>query len=82
VLFDRHYDEIWRYVGRRAGAGLADELASEAFLRAFGSRAAYDPRQPDARPWLYGIATRADAAARGPAIVVELTRLRRSDRET
>ena len=57
ALFDRHYDAIWRYICRRAGSGLADELASETFLRAFDSRLRYDPGQPNARPWLYGIAT-------------------------
>jgi RNA polymerase sigma factor (sigma-70 family) len=57
ALFDRHYDAIWRYTCRRAGPGLADELASETFLRAFDGRVTYDLSQPDARPWLYGIAT-------------------------
>jgi RNA polymerase sigma factor (sigma-70 family) len=57
VLFDRHYDAIARYLCRRVGRQLADELASETFLRAFADRARYDPLQHDARPWLYGIAT-------------------------
>jgi RNA polymerase sigma factor (sigma-70 family) len=57
ALFDRHYDRIWRYVCRRAGPGIADELASETFLRAFTARAKYDLGQLDASPWLYGIAT-------------------------
>jgi RNA polymerase sigma factor (sigma-70 family) len=43
--------------GRRAAPGLTDELASETFLRAFAGRAGYDTTQPDARPWLFGIAT-------------------------
>jgi RNA polymerase sigma factor (sigma-70 family) len=57
VLFDRHYERIWRYVCRRAGPVVADELASETFLRAFAARARYDRRQVNASPWLYGIAT-------------------------
>jgi RNA polymerase sigma-70 factor (ECF subfamily) len=57
VLFDRHYDPIWRYLCRRAGAAAADELAGETFLRAFAGRARYDLEQPGAGPWLYGIAT-------------------------
>jgi RNA polymerase sigma-70 factor (ECF subfamily) len=57
VLFDRHYERIWRYACRRAGPAIADELASETFLRAFAARAKYDQGQLDARPWLYGIAT-------------------------
>jgi RNA polymerase sigma-70 factor (ECF subfamily) len=57
AVFDRHYDEIWSYLGRRAGPVLAEELASETFLRAFAARHGYDLSYPDARPWLYGIAT-------------------------
>jgi RNA polymerase sigma factor (sigma-70 family) len=56
-LFDRHAPVIWRYACRRAGAGAADEVVSETFLRAFSSRRAYNLKHPDARPWLYGIAT-------------------------
>jgi RNA polymerase sigma-70 factor (ECF subfamily) len=55
-VFDRHYEEIARYLTRRAGRALAEELASETFVRAFAARAGYDHAYPDARPWLYGIA--------------------------
>jgi RNA polymerase sigma-70 factor (ECF subfamily) len=57
VVFDRHHDEIWAYLARRVGRGLAEELASETFVHAFAARASYDPAYRDARPWLYGIAT-------------------------
>jgi RNA polymerase sigma-70 factor (ECF subfamily) len=57
VIFDRHYDAIAAYLGRRVDRALADELASETFLRAFANRGSYDPVHIDARPWLYGIAT-------------------------
>jgi RNA polymerase sigma factor (sigma-70 family) len=57
VLFDRHYERIWRYACRRAGPAVADELASETFVRAFAARARYDRGRLDASPWLYGIAT-------------------------
>jgi RNA polymerase sigma-70 factor (ECF subfamily) len=57
LVFDRHYGEIWAYLARRVGRGLAEELASETFVRAFAARASYDAAYPDARPWLYGIAT-------------------------
>jgi RNA polymerase sigma-70 factor (ECF subfamily) len=57
VVFDRHYQEIWSYLSRRVGQALAEELASETFVRAFAARAGYDLAYPDARPWLYGIAT-------------------------
>jgi RNA polymerase sigma-70 factor (ECF subfamily) len=56
VVFDRHYEEIASYLSRRAGRTLAEELASETFVRAFAARAAYDLAYRDARPWLYGIA--------------------------
>jgi RNA polymerase sigma factor (sigma-70 family) len=57
TVFDRHYDEIWRYLSRRADPTAADDLASETFTRAFSARAGYDRAQLNAGPWLYGIAT-------------------------
>jgi RNA polymerase sigma-70 factor (ECF subfamily) len=57
VLFDRHHAEIHRYLHRRVGITLADDLAAETFLRAFDARSRYDASHPDARPWLYGIAS-------------------------
>jgi RNA polymerase sigma-70 factor (ECF subfamily) len=57
ALFDRHFGEIHRFVARRVGAALADEIAAETFVVAFRLRGRYDPRAADARPWLFGIAT-------------------------
>jgi len=57
LLFDRHYDAIWRYLCRRVGPTGADDLAGESFLRAFSRRGAYEPTGLGPRPWLYGIAT-------------------------
>ncbi|NRQ38681.1 RNA polymerase sigma factor [Nonomuraea sp. NN258] len=57
ALFDRHADEIHRYAARRLGAELAEDVTGEVFLVAFRRRARYDRAWPDARPWLYGIAT-------------------------
>ena len=57
LLFDRHAPYIHRYLARRVGRQAADDLVAETFLVAFGKRARYDPLHPDARPWLYGIAT-------------------------
>jgi RNA polymerase sigma factor (sigma-70 family) len=57
VLFDRHAPLIYRYAARRIGAEAADDLVAETFLAAFGKRRRYDTSYPDARPWLYGIAT-------------------------
>jgi RNA polymerase sigma factor (sigma-70 family) len=55
-VFDRHFDAIHRYLRRRVGKEIADELASETFAQAFEHRKRYDRRRADARPWLYGIA--------------------------
>jgi RNA polymerase sigma factor (sigma-70 family) len=57
VLFDRHAPFIHRYAARRIGAEAAEDLVAETFLAAFGKRRQYDTGYPDARPWLYGIAT-------------------------
>jgi RNA polymerase sigma factor (sigma-70 family) len=57
VIFDRHYHETLSYLARRVDRALAEELAEETFVRAFAGRDNYDPGYPDARPWLYGIAT-------------------------
>jgi RNA polymerase sigma factor (sigma-70 family) len=58
VLFDRHAPAISRYIARRLGPDAADDLVAETFLAAFRRRAHYDLTHGDARPWLYGIATR------------------------
>ena len=56
VLFDRHFDAVHAYAQRRVGPSLADEIAAEAFTRAFDRRGRYDLARADARPWLLGIA--------------------------
>ncbi len=57
VLFDRHAPHIYRYLARRAGRQVAEDLVAETFLAAFAKRDRYDLGHADARPWLYGIAT-------------------------
>jgi RNA polymerase sigma-70 factor (ECF subfamily) len=57
VIFERHFDAIHRYVSRRLGAGLADDIAATVFSEAFAQRARFLSDVGDARPWLYGIAT-------------------------
>ncbi|MCW2502001.1 MAG: hypothetical protein JWO79_285 [Actinomycetia bacterium] len=56
-IFDRHAQAIHRYLARRIGDEIANDLVAEAFLVAFRRRGSYDTSQPDSRPWLYGIAT-------------------------
>jgi len=57
LIFDRHFANIHRYLHRRVGLDLADDLASETFVVAFRRRADFDAAQGSARPWLFGIAT-------------------------
>jgi RNA polymerase sigma factor (sigma-70 family) len=57
-VFERHHAAIHRYLSRRLGANLADELAAETFAVAFARRGRYDVAVADARPWLFGIATK------------------------
>jgi RNA polymerase sigma factor (sigma-70 family) len=55
-IFDRHFDAVHGYARRRLGRALAEEIASETFIRAFDGRASFDRSRLDARPWLFGIA--------------------------
>lgn len=56
LIFDRHFDAVHRYLQRRAGCDLADELAAETFALAFALRANCRASE-SVLPWLYGIAT-------------------------
>lgn len=56
-IFDRHFDAIFRFVRRRVGHAIAEDICAETFLLAFSQRHRYDVAFVDARPWLYGIAT-------------------------
>jgi RNA polymerase sigma factor (sigma-70 family) len=55
-LYDRHAAALHRYVSRRLGDQLADDVVAETFLEAFRGRQRYDLARAGARPWLYGIA--------------------------
>lgn len=58
LVFDRHFATIHRYLRRRVGAELAQELAAETFLQAFRVRRRFAGGDgvDSALPWLYGIA--------------------------
>jgi RNA polymerase sigma-70 factor (ECF subfamily) len=57
LLYDRHAATLHRYVARRLGEGVADDIVADTFLSAFRKRAVFDPSAArDARPWLFGIA--------------------------
>jgi RNA polymerase sigma factor (sigma-70 family) len=57
ALFDRHAGPLYRYMCKRAGQPDVEDLVGETFATAFRSRRTYDLTRPDARPWLFGIAT-------------------------
>ena len=57
TIFDRHAGVVFRFLVRRVGRDPADEMLGETFRIAFERRSTYDTRRPNARPWLYGIAT-------------------------
>jgi RNA polymerase sigma-70 factor (ECF subfamily) len=57
IVFDRYYAQIHGYAARRLGQTLADDVTAETFMIAFARRDQYDDSRPDARPWLYGIAS-------------------------
>jgi RNA polymerase sigma factor (sigma-70 family) len=56
LIFDRHFGAVHRYLHRRAGHQLADDLAAETFVLAFERRATCRA-EDSVLPWLYGIAT-------------------------
>jgi RNA polymerase sigma factor (sigma-70 family) len=56
VLYDRHASYLHRYVTRRLGHSVADDVVADTFLAAFQRRRRYDLGRADARPWLYRIA--------------------------
>jgi RNA polymerase sigma-70 factor (ECF subfamily) len=58
VVFERHFSPIHRYLRVRVGAADADDLAAQVFEVAFRRRADYRRETADARPWLFGIATK------------------------
>ncbi len=58
ALYDRHAPAIYRFAARRLGEQAADDVVAETFLAAFHRRDRYMPGCADARPWLYGIASR------------------------
>ncbi|MEV6237240.1 RNA polymerase sigma factor [Lentzea sp. NPDC051838] len=56
-LFDEHAQPLHRYLARRVGVDVADDLVSETFLTAMKGQRTYDPERGSVVGWLYGIAT-------------------------
>lgn len=54
-IFERHAEDVRRFLARRIGQETAASLLSEVFRIAFERRAEYDLERATARPWLFGI---------------------------
>ena len=55
LIYDRHAATLLRFLGRRAGARVAEGLLGELFRIAFEQRKTFDATRGSALPWLYGI---------------------------
>jgi len=55
LIYDRHAPTVLRFLGRRAGAEVAEGLLGELFRIAFERRKSFDASRASALPWLYGI---------------------------
>ena len=54
--FEVNFVAVHRFIARRVGAPLADDLAAETFATAFRRRHSFDPSVASSRAWLFGIA--------------------------
>jgi RNA polymerase sigma factor (sigma-70 family) len=57
TAFREHFAPVYRFICRRVGGALAEDLAAEVFATAYRRRASFQPGQGSLRSWLYGIAT-------------------------
>jgi len=55
--FEADFEAVHRYIARRLGVPLADDLAAETFATAFRRRHSFNPDVAPARAWLLGIAS-------------------------
>jgi RNA polymerase sigma-70 factor (ECF subfamily) len=58
VVFSENFPAVHRFLARRVGTVLADDLAAETFAIAYRRRGSYDPSRGAVGAWLFGIATR------------------------
>jgi RNA polymerase sigma factor (sigma-70 family) len=56
LAFREHFPPAYRFIARRVGAPLAEDLAAETFATAFRRRATFAPERGSLRSWLHGIA--------------------------
>jgi RNA polymerase sigma factor (sigma-70 family) len=57
AAFQEHFASVYRFIARRVGTPLAEDLAAETFATAYRRRASFEPERASLRSWLYGIAT-------------------------
>jgi RNA polymerase sigma factor (sigma-70 family) len=57
AAFTANFSYVHRFLARRVGSALADDLAAETFAVAFRRRATFDPSLGEVRAWLLGITT-------------------------
>jgi RNA polymerase sigma-70 factor, ECF subfamily len=57
AAFQEHFPPVYRFVARRVGPALAEDLAAETFATAYRRRGSFEPGRGSLRSWLYGIAT-------------------------
>jgi RNA polymerase sigma factor (sigma-70 family) len=57
AAFQEHFAPVYRFIARRVGGALAEDLAAEVFATAYRRRDSYQPSRGTVRSWLYGIAS-------------------------
>jgi RNA polymerase sigma factor (sigma-70 family) len=57
AAFRQHFPPIYRFISRRVGPAIAEDLAAETFATAYRRRACFEPGRGSLSSWLYGIAT-------------------------
>jgi RNA polymerase sigma factor (sigma-70 family) len=56
AVFRAHFGPVHRFIARRVGAALAEDLAADVFATAYRRRTVYRRERGSLRSWLYGIA--------------------------
>jgi RNA polymerase sigma factor (sigma-70 family) len=56
-VYERYFRAVYRYVAGRLDVQVADDIAAETFVVAFGQRDRFDAGRGSLRAWLFGIAT-------------------------
>jgi RNA polymerase sigma-70 factor, ECF subfamily len=56
AAFQQHFPPVYRFIARRVGTAIAEDLAAETFATAYRRRALFEPGRGSLRSWLYGIA--------------------------